>query len=79
MTDKKWKIISLIFIAITIMESAIMGYAYIVGSEYSNNRSKCIDYCTDKKSTGFLYDPATKRCACFNGNTVTENNPIETL
>ena len=64
-----WKVTAWIFIILFILENCIIAYGVTIVNEQENNKVKCSnEVCFNIKAASFIYDDATKTCACYNNN-----------
>lgn len=65
MNYKKWFWILLVII---ILETAFMGYAYMLAWKESNNDYSCLKMCDNRNATAYYYELGV--CGCYSGKEI---------
>ena len=64
-----WKVTAWIFIILFVAETALICYAYNLGTDTQENRLKCSnEICFNIKAASFNYDEYSNTCSCNNEN-----------
>ena len=60
-----WKIATICLLAVVIVESLFIGWAWNEGSKAMEGEAECDYYCYDKNYVGYQYNPQTDVCYCY--------------
>jgi len=60
-----WKILAIIFIIISIIETILIGWAIITGLQELKNEDICSTQCLERNADSYLYDSYLIYCKCY--------------
>lgn len=61
-----WKLIAIIFIILTILESLFLIWLFVAGGNTIENENECAyNICSDDNYDAYLYDDYDKVCYCY--------------
>lgn len=64
-----WKILAIIFIIATVVETMFIGWIFSIGTAAIENEEQCIyDLCGADEYTSYIYDDVDELCYCYYGD-----------